>query len=69
MIHRHDTVQVVRRPHYIKDNYAALPARQAHVLWVGGAWLLWYGDRETEPLNHYQAAELKRHENRCDNEV
>lgn len=60
MIHRHDTVRVVVRPHYIKGNYAAMPSRTARVLWVGDAWTLWYGGRETEPLNHYSAKELIR---------
>lgn len=67
MIHRHDTVQVVRRPHYIQEDYSTLPTREARVLWVGKAWLLWYGGRETEPLNSYSCKELRRAQNACDN--
>lgn len=58
MIHRHDRVDVTLRPHYINTDYDKAPTRPAHILWVGGVWLLRFGDGTTEPLNHYSQNEL-----------
>lgn len=46
MICRHDTVMTA--------------AGACRVLWVGAAWLLWFGGHRTEKLNEHQAKNLRR---------
>ena len=58
MICRHDKVQVVVRPHYLNADREKLKHRPAYVLRSGLVWLLWYGNRTTEPLNFYGKEDL-----------